>query len=1317
MRNSRSRPIFWLSLTAGALSTLMLGGCPIAQTPRVPADNANANTSGSSNNDTTNPDENRPIPPVVIDDDTTTSTSGNGNANGSGNNGNTNGGASGTVFVAVSQPSNSVRSRPGTIVNMTYEVVNSSGALQKTELVVARDNDNNAQADGDPVLARDITTVNGVNNLAVDTTELVPLLVGGFGRFVLGVRATTVTDEKKLAYALGSLTLDSAAPTGSWVTPTDNALVDRNQNFTVQVRTGDNAVHSLRILLDPDQAAESGNEFEFLPATTLPAGDAVRSFTANLNVFPPNTYRFFVIVSDGIAPATSFYAPNTATGGHVLISTTNRLIGTFDLNSLEDSSSGGILQGFNFNDLAGSSITRVPDLNGDGRNELLIGSRFGKPAQIENLGVGFGEAYMIYGSSQRIFGVTELNSVGDDLPGLIFAGIRTPHSANIAPPNQSTRWTKGMSDITVIPDMDGDDLPEIAFSFPRVESINLGEFDPSIQHPELFPDLSGMGNLEYTAFYGVPVPRWHPNEAQFTRGGIVIVSSHNSLLTDADVLSRRSNRVFDLHEAGQLFNGMGRPVLVPFIRRVLQRPQIDGAPFQICADCDFQQPDGWDPGDLGGPGPEDDQPGECGDDGCGFDATDPPPPTNPYTGNIHDGREARIPRWFAQWDVVFHNQAPGGFHMPWTVPSASPPLANPTAWPFTSQVFPFSFYPNVWYPNFCGSACEVTNEWVSYFPTLPCTTLGGTPSWATSGNPFQTPTDCYPNNPSGPFIVPPEEPCFPAPAEICPPPAVDVSASGAAAWTGFYGYDVPNDLDFRSQPFVLNDTGEVFVTPVGARILGQKVEDEFGTAVGSDGTWLYISAPNRTANDAPYSGDISSLEGTRSRSGIVYQVRTNASLTPGGVTRTQLWIEPGTREIPGPNPEDPPQVVNLSWPWVDLEIPDRADWTMPVPHNYIVESIGSLRGATRYTNVNESTPAWARLDREGDCPPAFNPASNGFAFVEDLDAGDGQDGLQGSPAGRCGVFEPYPVGTAGYYMDRTPQIVGPHVGSRISAVRGLGDVNDDGLLDFAVGSQFIKSNILNGTGPEVGGVFVVYGRPTGVEGDYLLEQLVLDVNDQNRLKGVALKGAAVGERLGRVFDNAGDFNGDGIDDVIVGNEGAGGNAGEAIIIFGSRTLLSPGGGWTPADAVAAGRAIRFTGASAGDLAGANVAGAGDVDGDGKGDVLIAAPGAAAGRGSVYLIYGSSTLAAESNLGGVGTVAFQGARFIGRSVGDFVGAGSKTINNTDPNGGSTTATSRGLATLGDIDGDGRSDFAISSMLADPSGRADAGEIYILYGRGD
>jgi hypothetical protein len=324
-----------------------------------------------------------------------------------------------------------------------------------------------------------------------------------------------------------------------------------------------------------------------------------------------------------------------------------------------------------------------------------------------------------------------------------------------------------------------------------------------------------------------------------------------------------------------------------------------------------------------------------------------------------------------------------------------------------------------------------------------------------------------------------------------------------------------------------------------------------------------------------------------------------------------------------------------------------------------------------------------------------------------------------STADVVGGYEPYPTATAGYYTDRTPQIVGPHANAELSAVRALSDMNDDGVRDFAVGSGKITDPDPNSPsfGQAVGAIYILPGRPTGVEGDYLLEQVQLSPGDEERLEGVMLKGSSAGEKLARVFDNAGDFNGDGIDDVIVGNDGASADAGEAIVIFGSDKLESPEYGWTVDTIVAAGRAIRFVGENPGDLTGANVAGAGDVDNDGYADVLIAAPGALGNQGYVYLVYGSPDLSGDINLADTGTFPLPGVRFIARSAGDQLGAGMKTVTGTAPGGGSATAYSRGVAKLGDIDGDGHADYAISAMLADPDARQDAGEIYILYGIGD
>jgi len=386
-----------------------------------------------------------------------------------------------------------------------------------------------------------------------------------------------------------------------------------------------------------------------------------------------------------------------------------------------------------------------------------------------------------------------------------------------------------------------------------------------------------------------------------------------------------------------------------------------------------------------------------------------------------------------------------------------------------------------------------------------------------------------------------------------------------------------------------------------------------------------------------------------------------------GVNTAQLWVEPGQR-----------------WPNPDVEQTERSDYTLPTPHQYIIETVGSWR-----MNYGFSTHVI-----EDDCVEAEATVSAWY----DAD------------------YSPYPTGTAGYNVDRTPEIIGPeqNTPAHLSYVRALGDLNADGVRDFGVGSPNIEDPV---TGEAVGAIYIVYGRPIGFEGHVLLEDLHRAPGDAGRLAGVMLKGSNVVAPLARVFDDAGDFNGDGIDDVIVGAEAGPAGDGEVIIILGNESLESPAGGWTVPAIVAEQRAIRFVGTN-GEQLGANVAGLGDVDGDGYADVLIAAPGADGGRGVAYLIYGSPDLTGDIVVADtIGTVDLPGARFLGRKVGDELGGGAKSYDYTTSSGKSFTAFSRGVTALGDLDGDGFRDFAISAMLADPESRADAGEVYILYGRGD
>ncbi len=661
-----------LLVAAGLFSIISVGGCPAPQTPTTPPTTGDEDQSAQQDDLTTDNGLDRPIQPPNLDtttsgsgDSVTTSTEGDGGGGGDG--GGDGQGGPGLVLISIGQPADDIavaappRTEQSTLITLEFNLIDSIGAVTTGDLLLARDNNADGLPDGDPVHTQSIALSAGSNIWLFDTDTVVQkgLLTNNFGCFVLGVRATTISNDVTEEYSTATITIDGIAPTATWegAGPTqalidfEDHLVSRDTSWTLGLETGDNSPHTWRVLLDMDLTPENGTEFELVAETDVPADTGTRTppHPLSLTIFPAGTYYYYVIVSDGIAPDVKFYAPGVAADTYARLAITDRLIGEFDLNQLIDDepsnpsqSKGAIMEGYNFNDLAGSSMVSVPDLDGDGDSELIIGARFGKPNLNFFEGTGWGEAYMIYGGGGlRLTGAQALNSVGsiDDpsqggIPGVTFRGIRVP---------QNTDWTEGLADIAVINDMDGDDLPEIVFSFPRAESICLEEVDPTIQHPDLVWDEEGMGRLEYNAFHNPGDPSmfdnsvWHMGEAQFTRGGIVIISSHNEMLKDNDIWTRHGDRVLDLQEIGQMFNFMARPSLDAYIRRLTQ---TDAG----CEDCD-------------------DGTSDCG----GI-------PDNP---NETEFIEVTI-----EWDVWLgggggaSHQGPGGFHMPWTVPAANPPLAN-----------------------------------------------------------------------------------------------------------------------------------------------------------------------------------------------------------------------------------------------------------------------------------------------------------------------------------------------------------------------------------------------------------------------------------------------------------------------------------------------------------------------------------------------------------------------------------------------------------------------------------------------------------------
>ena len=228
------------------------------------------------------------------------------------------------------------------------------------------------------------------------------------------------------------------------------------------------------------------------------------------------------------------------------------------------------------------------------------------------------------------------------------------------------------------------------------------------------------------------------------------------------------------------------------------------------------------------------------------------------------------------------------------------------------------------------------------------------------------------------------------------------------------------------------------------------------------------------------------------------------------------------------------------------------------------------------------------------------------------------------------------------------------------SVSTAGDVNGDGYSDVIVGANFNDAG-----GSNAGRAYIYFGGTLF-----------------NSIADIILTGAAANDAFGTSVAAAGDVNGDGYSDVIVGapgNDAGGSNSGRAYIYFGDVSMNNT------VD-------VTLTGAAAFDYFGSSVSTASDVNGDGYTDVIVGAYGYSSNTGRAFIYFGGATMNTIADVTLVGTTTNDYFGYSVSNAGDVNGDGySDVIVGSD---GYNLSTGRAYIYLGSASMDNTADIILA-----------------------